>query len=141
MEEFLSQSGSNTLSHTRTANSLTPNKEDELELKHRIIQGGSTQRKSSQKFDSATPSESSYHKEHSESEDDEQMEFDDDVGDELEKSGAPIIPVSVNLEIERQNRRNKNGLHTKTNKTDNCGVRKGQKYIALQLSSVLIDSS
>ena len=63
------------------------------------------------------------------------MEFndgDDDIGEEVDKSGAPgIIPVSVNLEIEKQNRLNKDGLHTKTNKTDNCGARKGQKYIAL----------
>ena len=52
------------------------------------------------------------------------MDFDDDIGEEVEKSGAPVIPISANPEIENQNRRNKYGLHTKTNKTDNC-VRKG----------------
>jgi len=79
VDEFLSQSGSNTLSQTRN-DSITPNKEDELELKHRVIQGSAMRK--SQKYDSATPSESSY-KDNSDS-DDDQMDFDDDIGEEVE---------------------------------------------------------
>lgn len=100
VDELLSPSGSNTLSQTRN-DSITPNKEDELELKHRVIQGSSIARKS-QKFDSATPSESSYKGNSSDDDDDDQMDFDDDIGEEVaEQSGAPVIPVSVNLDIEK----------------------------------------
>lgn len=69
------------------------------------------------------------------------MDFDDfsGIGDE-QQPGSPIhIPISVNLEIEKLNRANKYGLHTKTNKTDNH-VRKDQKYIALQLSQAVLTS-
>lgn len=47
----------------------------------------------------------------------------DFVGDEevgTGKSFAQLVPVSINLEVERKNRLIKDGHKSKTNKTANC---------------------
>ena len=115
---------------TYSNSSVNPKNEEEIceALKHR----STNREKKGAAFDSLRGSNASYQEHYSSSSDNDAMDFDDfsEIGDE-QHPGAPIhIPISVNLEIEKLNRANKYGLHTKTNKTDNC-IRKDQKYIAL----------
>lgn len=103
IEECLSlTTGSNTRN-----DSIEPSKEDELELKHRIL---NTINRRSIKYVSASPTNSSF-KDNSDS-DDDHFDFDDndDVGDETTNAAMPFIPVSANLELEKRNRANKEGM-------------------------------
>lgn len=70
------------------------------------------------------------------------MDFggDEEVG--TGKSFAQLVPVSINLEVERKNRLIKDGHKSKTNKTANCVYTSSQEassYITMQLANALLD--
>lgn len=117
-----------------------------------MIQGSGTALPNrSSKFDSASHSGSSCH-DNSYSDDDKEEEQEEEESDEMDfdageevgsgKSFAQLVPMSINLEVEKQNRLNKDGHNSKTNKTANCVYASSQapsSYIMLQLANALLD--